>query len=303
MTAGATDPAYDYLGIDVVFDTEALDTASFAAGLRLLVLSATASRGPAVGSLPDATLTEAVDVEVADNLTLLVQGDADFTKGVALVLAPGQPVDLQAGFLGGQATSPATIAVKLTYTAPPGEPERVLVGTADGSRLSIQGLTVSAGATLISPGKIDAFVQLDLQDALVAIKPAPGETDSFIGSLLGDQGISAQLSFGLRLSGLTGFHVTGSDGLRANLPVGVHLGPVDIQAVELGLDTSGDDVSISVGAAVAGTIGPLSILADQLGSASPRVFPVRPQGTSVPSTSVPSSRLRRASDLSWMRRG
>ena len=115
----------------------------------------------------------------------------------------------------------------MTYTPPPGEPERVLVGTADGSRLSIQGLTLAAGATLISPGRIDAFVQLDLPNALVAIKPAQGEADSFIGSLLGDQGISAQLSFGLRLSSLTGFHLTGSDGLRANLPADVHLGLVD----------------------------------------------------------------------------
>jgi hypothetical protein len=278
VTAGSTDPAYDYLGIDVVFDTQTLDTTGFAAGLRLLVLSATASRGPAMGLLPYATLTEAVGVEVADNLTLSVQGDADFTKGIALVLAPGQPVALETGFLGGQATSPAAVNVKLTYTPPPGEPERVLVGTADGSRLSTQGLTLAAGATLISAGRIDAFVQLDLQNALVAIKPAPGEADSFIGSLLGEQGISAQPSFGLRLSSLTGFHLTGSDGLRAKLPADVQLGPVDIQAIELGLDTSGGDVSLEVGAAVAGTVGPLSILADGLGFTLTARFPSPPTG-------------------------
>jgi hypothetical protein len=245
----------------------------------LIVRAPTAQRGPAIAILPFARLTGSTDVAADDMVSLSIHADADFAQGVAITLAPGRDPELEAGFLNGHApTTPTQIEVQLKLPPSANEVERVLVGTPDGSRLSAHTFAISAGATRASGQQLDAFVQLSLEKLRVVVKPGPEEGDSFIGSLLGDGGISAELSLAIRLSNLSGFHFGASGGLEGRFPVGIHLGPVDIQAISLALKPSAQGIALDVGAALTGRIGPLAIVADGLGFELGATFPDPPTG-------------------------
>jgi len=278
VNGGTTVPLDDPLGIDLFFDDAFGAPDGFEAGIQFLLRPPTTARGPALSLLPYARLNGAQEVALSETLSLSIHGDADFTQGVAFTLAPGHPPEVQAGFLGGTAVSPADCQVRLKVTPRADEPERLLIGTADASRLSIKTVCLSAGARLISSDKLDAFVALDFENARVVIKPAPGEADSFLASFLGEDGISASLSFGLQLSDLTGFHLTGAGGLEGSFPVNVQLGRVDVEALSIGLKPRGRGVDLEVGAAVSGSLGPLTVVIERAGFKLRARFPDPPTG-------------------------
>ena len=214
VNTGVTPPIEGLLGLDLAFANPSDAPDGFAAGVRLLLLPPTANRGPAISFFPYASLKGAKQMALSDTTSLSIAGDADFTKGVAIILAPGRAPEVQAGFLGGMAVSPANIQLGLKLTPPPDQSERRLIGAPDGSGLAIKTAGVVFGARLVSADQLDTFVGIELENARVVIKPAAGEADTFLESLLGKDGISLSLTFGLRLSSITGFHLTGSGGIR-----------------------------------------------------------------------------------------
>ena len=154
----------------------------------------------------------------------------------------------------------------------------MLIGTADGSRFAMRGATVSAGARVIAADQLDAFVQVDLDDARIVIRPDPGEGDSFIGSLIGDGYRYADLSLGMRVSSVSGFHFTGSGGLEVNVPVSVSFGPIALQGITIGLHSQPAGVALDVGATIRGSIGPVTALTDGVGFTLGMTFPDPPTG-------------------------
>jgi hypothetical protein len=211
-------------------------------------------------------------------MSLSIRGDADFTKGVAITLAPGHAPDVQAGFLGGIAVRPAEIQIGLKITPPPDQPERRLIGAPDASRLAIKTASFFVGARLVSVDTLDAFVGIELEDARVVIKPAPDEADAFLASLLGQDGISASLSFGVRLSSVTGFHLTGASGLEGNFPVHINFGPISVQSLSLGLKPNEQGIEFAAGATVTSSLGPLAIAIEGVGFKLTAQFPDSPTG-------------------------
>jgi hypothetical protein len=113
INTGATTPLQEPLGFDLALDTllGALD--DFSAGIKLIVLPPTASRGPAIGFFPYARLNGVQEVPLSEALMFSIRGNADFTKGIAIILAPGQPVEAKTGFLGGTAGIPAEVQLGL----------------------------------------------------------------------------------------------------------------------------------------------------------------------------------------------
>jgi hypothetical protein len=277
-TAGATALVGESLAIDLTFDEEFGAPSGFAAGVQLISRPPTSTRGPAISILPYARVGAAKEVAISDKISLSTRGAADFTKGVAFTLAPERSPEVQAGFLGGMTVTPAEVQIGLKLTPAPDEPERILIGTADASRLSIATVALSAGAQLISSNKLDTFVALDLENARVAIRPAPDEADSFLASFLGKDGISVQLTIGLRLSSLSGFHFTGSGGLEASLPVDVQLGPINVQILSIALKPGAQRLDLEVGATVSGRLGPLTVVMDHAGFKFTARFPDPPTG-------------------------
>ena len=278
VNAGATTPVDNSIVLDLAFDGVLPETASTLAGFQLVAFPPTAVRSTAIGLLPYAHLGGATEVQLSDTLSLTIGGTADFTRGIAIILAPGQQPEVKSGFLGGVTAVPPEVRLGLKLTPAPGEPERRLLGAADASRLAINTLGLAIGARLVSPNDLDAFVEVQADCARIVVKPAPDESDSFLASLLGSEGISAEFSFGVRLSSRSGFGFTGSGGLEASFPLHVALGPVEFQAITLGLKPRGQDVDIEVGATVVGKLGPLGFVVEGAGFKLTGRFPDPPTG-------------------------
>ena len=278
VNAGATVPVVDPLGIDLAFDELLGAPAGIEVGFQLLVMPATAVRGLGISLLPYARLNGATEISLSDALSLTIGGSADFSGGIAINLAVGQPPEVKADVLAGVFTNPPEIALGLKLKPPPDVPERTLLGAPDASRFAIKKLGFAIGARLVSPKKIDAFVEVQLDGAHIVVKPAPDEADSFLGSLLGAEGISAELSVGIRLSSLSGFSFTGSGGLEASFPSHITLGPIEVQGLTLGLKPRGQDVDVEVSASVSGTLGPLAFAVERAGFKLIAQFPDPPRG-------------------------
>lgn len=278
ITNGGDPTSYNELGIDVAWDRASTDEAEFRAGLQLVVLPATPARNAAIGLLPYLTEDGATKISIAEGLTLSADGDADLTKGMGLIFAPGQPLDVRTGFLGGTAGGVASARATLAYTPPADDPERVLLGTADGSRFSIRGLSVTSGVALVGADQVDVSVQVDLAQATVAVVPDTDGTDSFVADLLGSDGFTTQLSPGFRLSSATGFHLTGASGLEGRLPVDVQIGPVSVQSILIAVKPSEQGVDLVVGATADGELGPFAIVVDGVGFFLQARFPDQPVG-------------------------
>jgi hypothetical protein len=94
--------------------------------------------------------------------------------------------------------------------------------------------------------------------------------------LLGDQGVSAELSPTLRLSSLSGFHLKGSADLRTRFP-GVRAGPV-VRDISIALNPGSDAVALVIGASVSAGIGPVRVVVDDIGFTLAARFPDPPKG-------------------------
>jgi Family of unknown function (DUF6603) len=276
--AGATEPLAGALGICVDLGEALGVPPGSEAGVRFLLRAPTAERGAAIAALPFASLSGSTGDAAGDGPSVAISGDADLTQGFAVTLAPGHAPVVDAGFLGGTPASPARLQMTVRVPPAPGEPERIVVGAPDASRLSLHTLTLSAGAALVAAQQLDAFVELGLEKLRVVVKPGADEVDSFVADLLGPNGISAELSAGVRLSSLTGFHLTGSGGLEGTFPADAHVGPVAVHAIAFGLKPAEQGFDFDVGASVSGEIGPVAVVVDRIGFRLAARFPDPPLG-------------------------
>ena len=275
LNAGATTPLPSEAGIRLVLDQGFGAPAGHAAGLDLFVRAPTATRGSAIAVLPFIDFTPSAALVDDDSLSLAIVADADFAQGIALTLAPGHAPVLEAGFVTGT-TAPAPSKVQVQLKIPPGsdQPERVLIGTLDSSHVSMHTLIASAGA--VSTGaQLEAFAEFQFDHLRIVIKS--DDSDSFIGSLIGD-GVSADLSLGIRVSSVSGFHFTGSGGLEVNVPVSVSFGPIALQGITIGLHPNAEGIVLAVGATIRGSIGPVTALTDGVGFTLGMTFPDPPTG-------------------------
>ncbi|MBC7810812.1 MAG: hypothetical protein H7175_06685, partial [Burkholderiales bacterium] len=278
INAGATTPLDNPIGFDLAFDTLVGAPAGVAAGVKIMLMPPTASRGLSLAFFPYAQLNGAKEIPLSESIMLSIRGNADFTKGVSIIITPGRPPEAKTGFLGGSVSNPAEAQIGIKVIPPADEPERLLFGTADGTRVTIKTAGFSFGVQVAASNKLDVFAIVELENARVVIKPAQGEADSFLASFLGPDGLSAQLSLGLHLSSLTGFHLTGSGGLEASFPIHLTLGPIDFQALSVGLKAAGQGVDFEVGATLAGKLGPLTAIVDGVGFKIKAQFPDPPTG-------------------------
>ncbi len=277
VAAGANPPPTGQIGICLDLGEALGVPPEGQAGVQFVVRPATAARGPAIAIMPYAQLG-ASSATADDTLpSLSISADADLTQGFAITLEPGHPPVVDTGYLAGvpSASGATDLVVQLRVPPAPDAPERVLVGSADSSRLSLHTATVSAGVALAQAQSLEAFVEIGLERLRVVIKS--DDADSFIANLLGS-GLSTELSLVLRLSSVSGFHVAGSVGVEANFPLSLQLGPVNVQALTIALQAATQGVDLKVGATLIANLGPVAIVADRTGFVLAMRFPDPPNG-------------------------
>ena len=193
--------------------------------------------------------------DVCDRGQLAFQSSADI-KGVGVVVRP--PFNAQ-GILNaaGDFSASLTIAER-----PDKAQEMILVGSAGGSRLSVQGLGISWFAKTTS-GKLDVGFEGQIQAIRVVI--GGGDGDGFIQQILSGLNVQAEAQLGLGMSLQSGFIITGGGKLTIELSVSIDLGPVTIQALQLSLQPAADQFQLGAGVNLSANLGPLAASVEGIG--------------------------------------
>jgi hypothetical protein len=224
-------------------------------GISFSPADAQGGGGKGIALLP--YIMGAVDFQfdVCDRGQLTFQSSADI-KGVGVVVRP--PFNAQA-ILNAAGDFGASIKIA---EKPDKAQEIILVGSAGGSRLSVQGLGVSWFAKTTS-GKLDLGVEGQIQAIRLVI--GGGDGDGFIQQILSGLNIQAEAQLGLGISLLSGFIITGGGKLTIELSVHIDLGPVAIQALQLTLQPAADKFNLGAGVNLTANLGPLAAAVEGIG--------------------------------------
>jgi Family of unknown function (DUF6603) len=274
LTAAPLDPDEVWPdALRVPFYEQAISGFGADVGLQLLILPETALELPGLAVVPYAAGDYEEDIVLSDDAAVEVRGNADFAGGVAIVIRPNRPVELEAGFGGGAPiASSAALSFGLVWRRP-GESEIVLIGSPDGSRLRMASLALRVGGRLVSGGGHDLYAETEWIGAGLVIRPEPGEADSFLASLLPTDGAELDFNVTLGISTSQGVYFAGGGGLEITLPAHVQLGPVEIQSALLAVRPAAGAVPVTLAATVKGELGVVKAVVENVGLIATFTFP------------------------------
>ena len=198
------------------------------------------------------------DFEVCDRGQLEFESTADI-RGVGVVVRPplnvGPLLNLESAF---------RTAVRISEKPERAE-ETVLIGSAGGSRLSIQGLAITWFAH--NPeGRLDLGFEGQIQAIRLVL--GGGDGDGFLQRVLAGLNVEAESSLTLGMTLLDGFTIQGSGQLAVDVSSHVDLGPVRIERLRLALAPADDRISVDAGAVLRVQLGPLRALVENVGITS-----------------------------------
>ncbi len=260
-------------GITIHVAEVRIDGVPFLVGLSLTDLPAEGAQLPGIllrpilpvdlGELPD-------PVVLRPGWTLELVPGTDLSAELALLVRPGS-VEARYPFADGVTMPESGFGVVLRFA--PDTPI-ALFGAAGTSRLELGAADVGLHVDVTG-------VDLDLRvsaalDPLTLVLTTAG-TDSFLGGLLGDAQARVDLPFALTWSTRTGLDVAAGLGVEVHLPVGLDLGWLLVDSLDLGLElVAGEGVPASlvgyVTATFSGAIGPVVFTVERLGAELTALF-------------------------------
>ncbi len=149
------------------------------------------------------------------------------------------------------------------------DPEIFLFGSKAGSYLSIKGTALKFFVTSSTSGQ-DIGLDFDVQ--AITLRIGGGKGDSFLSKMLPEDGLGASVGFGLGYSLKKKFYFKGSSGIEIKLPAHIHLGPIEIQNITVGVNIENKVIPLSLGADVKGELGPLVAVIQNIGLRSELSF-------------------------------
>ena len=180
--------------------------------------------------LPYLMGTSTFDFGVCDRGQLAFESTADI-RGVGLVVRPPFAIDplltLEGAF---------RAAVRISERPERAE-EVVLLGSAGGSRLAIQGQAITWFAQNPT-GALDLGFEAQLQAIRLVL--GGGDGDGFLQKVLSGLDVHAEASLTVGMTLLTGLTVQGSGQLAVDVSTHVDLGPVQIDSLRLALAPADD---------------------------------------------------------------
>lgn len=209
---------------------------------------------------PDALLvTAAVEGDLAASMALddtwvaRVVGTIDATGSLGALITPRGVVPV---------TAAATYDLGLELVASPASPW-LLLGAAAATRFESTGVLFGLylRGTTAAP------------ELVVALEPTAGtrlvislaDADSFLGELLGAGELAIDLAPALRWSSLSGFAFGGAVGFDVTIPIGLALGPLEIDSVHVVVAAGSDGLELRATVSLAAALGPFAFVVEDVG--------------------------------------
>jgi hypothetical protein len=224
-------------------------------GITVAPAAAQGAKKKGIALLPYIMGAAGFDFSVCDRGELVFNATADI-KGVGLVIRP--PLDVE-GLLNLTGAFQASVTVKEKADR---TEEHILIGSAGGSRLAVQGLGIKWFAQ--NPhGALDVGFEADIQALRLVVEG--GEGDGFLAKILSGLHVQAEANLGLGMTLLTGFTLRGGANLAIELRTHIDLGPVHIDSLRLALGLAGDKLDLEAGAVFRFDLGPLKAVVENIG--------------------------------------
>lgn len=231
-------------------------------GITFSPAEATSGKKKGIAMLPYLMGTATFNFSVCDLGELGFESSGDI-KGVGVVLRP--PFDAE-GILNLVGAFNAALSIR---QKPEHTKEVILIGTAGGTRFSLQGLGMRA--FIANPqGKLDVGWEGKIDAIRLVI--APGEGDGFLAQVLSGLRVEAEAKLGLGFSLLGGFFISGGAKLAIEIPTHIDLGPVHIDSARLALLLATDTLRFEAGAVFKFDLGPLKAVVENIGLAADLQF-------------------------------
>jgi hypothetical protein len=261
------------VGPDIVLFRKHGASGLLSGGLRLLALPGAGPKLPGLALVPYLTGELDKGFVLDPRLVLTVTSSLDLQGGIGVKLRPADLEIIQGlDDPDGASQGRGELTVSLVAGDASGDPV-LLVGAADGSRLTYRALSLRGGLRVDAQQQADLYAELALERAALIISAEKG--DSFLRRILPEDGLSVEFEVAVGLSRLLGFYFRGSGGLELQVPVHRALGPVELEAVTLAVKLAPGDsaVRVELGASVKAELGPLTAVVEGLGLRAVFTFP------------------------------
>lgn len=224
-------------------------------GITFSPVEAQGTQKKGIAVLPYLMGTADFHFDVCDRGELVFESSADI-KGVGLVVRPPSEI---AGILNMGAAFKASVGI---HEKPAKTEEIILIGSAGGSRLSIQGLGMRAFIEHTG-GKLDAGFEGELRALRLVVNG--GEGDGFLQKILSSLNVEAEAAMAFGFSLLGGFYFRGGASLALDFAIHIDLGPLNITGMRFVLEPTNDHFSLQAGATVGLELGPLKAVVENIG--------------------------------------
>jgi hypothetical protein len=156
------------------------------------------------------------------------------------------------------------LRLDVAVARPAGATPLARFGAADGPRFEIGGAGVAAFVEFDSaaPGP-DGGVTITVQGVRLVVGASPG--DGFLGAILPKNGFDASFDLTVTWTSDGGLQLSGSAALDLVLLLGLELGPIRLDAVQLGLRAGEAGLSFLATVSATLTLGPVTAVAERLG--------------------------------------
>lgn len=255
----------------VVFE-RSLPSVRMQADIRLLPLPQAGAQLPGLALMPAFDGQLGHDFHLGDDVSVEIRSDLSLQGGIALLLRPGEGIDLVLGFdtPGAPTSAKGSIDVGVSRTGLEDAPH-VLLGQTGGTRLEYAKVGGRLGVRLVAGTDVDLFGEAELKGLAFVFSPAGG--DGFIAKLFPGDGFRFGTDLTVGLSHRTGFYFRGSSHLEITVPAHVALGPLELKGLTIGANPGADGLPISLGVTAAANLGPLRAVVENVGLTAKFAFP------------------------------
>ena len=256
----------------IIFFERARTNGRVAAELGMFELPKSGAQKPGFAFMPMFNGALSLRMDLGPTVSVLITSDLDTQGGIALLIRPGQQIDMVLGFdkPGTPVNARGSGRVEVDFKRPDGKPFPIL-GGATGTRLEVMSASGATGFELRSGGAVEVFAEIETS-GLAFVLDSSG-SDGFISKLL--SGLLPRMEFDLALgiSHPRGVYFRGTSNLEIQVPAHINLGPIEIQGLTIGIKPSGAGLPIDIGATFKAQIGPLVAVVENIGLRTSLAFP------------------------------
>lgn len=267
---------FNYISAKHVLYRDYIEAVFAEAGIGLFILPETPALKPGFAILPYAEGDISETIDLSETFQLVFELGFDLTLGVGVIVRPERGIDFVTDIIPSvdSGTAPPssgfmTIGVQTRGST---ENKTVLIGSPESSRFEVGLVSLKGGVRVDSASDLDVYGEFDLQDAAIVISPG-NDADSFLSSLLPEDGFSIDFSLLLGYSKSQGFYFGGSGGLEVSLPAHIDLGIIEIVSSTLAIKISTEGIPIELGGTIKGNLGPLKAVVENIGLRGTFSFP------------------------------